>query len=92
MQHQGIDTTTASEDAVRERNVLMAVLEVHPGQLTEEELVREFADSPEEFRSRDGFSRATRDLVAVGLLHRCGQFVLPTRAAVRIKELWGLLG
>lgn len=92
MQHQGIGSDPASEDANYERTVLMAILEVHPGQSSEAELVREYADHPEDFASRDAFERAIRDLVAVGLLHRSGEFVLPTRAAVRVKELWGLLG
>jgi hypothetical protein len=92
MQHQGIESDPASEDAAHERRVLMAVLEVHPGQITESELVREYADQPGDFRTRDGFLRAIRDLAKVGLLHRNGEFVLPTRAAVRIKELWGVLG
>lgn len=83
---------TSGEDAKFERAVLMAVLEAHPTQITEAELIREHADDPEGFAARDAFGRAVRDLVGVGLLHRSGNFVLPTRAAVRIKELWGVLG
>jgi hypothetical protein len=81
----------AGEDAKCERAVLMAVLETHPTQITEAELIREYAD-PDDFGMRDAFGRAVRDLVGVGLLHRSGDFVLPTRAAIRIKELWGVLG
>jgi hypothetical protein len=92
MPDRGIGRDPASEDAQYERDVLTAVLEVHPAQITEVELVREFADDPEDFLSRDGFARATRELTRVGLLHRSGEFVLPTRAAVRIKEIWGLIG
>jgi hypothetical protein len=82
--------TTAEEDAAHERIVLSAVLEVHPGQITEAELVREHADDPSS--ARDAFERAIADLTGVGLLHRQGDFVLPTRAALRVKELWGVLG
>lgn len=80
------------EDAGYERVVLMAVLEAHPSQITKAELIREHADDPEGFTARDAFERAIRDLVGVGLLHRSGDFILPTRAAVRVKELWGVLG
>lgn len=82
----------AGEDAKFERTVLMAVLEAHPTQITEAELIREHADDPKGFAASDAFGRAVRDLIGVGLLHRSGDFVLPTRAAVRIKELWGVLG
>ena len=82
--------STAEEDAAHERIVLAAVLEVHPGQITEAELVREHADDPHS--ARDSFERAIADLARAGLLHRHGGFVLPTRAAVRVKELWGVLG
>jgi len=81
----------AEEDAKYERAVLMAVLETHPTQVTEAELIREYAGDPADFATCDAFGRAVRDLVGVGLLHRNGDFVLPTRAAVRVKELWGLL-
>jgi hypothetical protein len=83
---------TSGEDAKFERAVLMAVLETHPTHLTEAELIREHADDPDDLGTRDAFGRAVRDLIGVGLLHRSGDFVLPTRAAVRIKELWGVLG
>lgn len=92
MQCQGIESDPSSEDLNCQRDVLMAVLEVHPSHLTEAELVREYAEQPDDFRSRDAFGRAIRDLAGAGLVHRSGEFVLPTRAAVRIKELWGLIG
>jgi hypothetical protein len=91
MQDHSTEGDPAREDAQYERVVLMAVLEAHPTQITEAELVREHG-GPEDFATRDAFGRAVRDLVGVGLLHRSGDFVLPTRAAVRIKELWGVLG
>jgi hypothetical protein len=92
MHDHSTESGPAGEDAKFERAVLMAVLEAHPTQITEAELIREHADDPEDFGMRDAFGRAVRDLVGVGLLHRSGDFVLPTRAAVRIKELWGVLG
>lgn len=82
--------STAEEDVAHERVVLSAVLEVHPGQISEAELICEHGDDSSS--TRDAFERAIADLTRVGLLHRHGEFVLPTRAAVRIKELWGVLG
>jgi hypothetical protein len=92
MHDHSTEPGTAQDDAKYERIVLTAVLEAHPAQITEAELFREHADDPEDFGMRDAFGRAVRDLVGVGLLHRSGDFVLPTRAAVRVKELWGVLG
>jgi len=92
MQDHSTESSPAEDDAKYERAVLMAVLETHPTQITEAELVREYAGDSEDFATHDAFGRAVRDLVGVGLLHRSGDFVLPTRAAVRIKELWGVLG
>jgi hypothetical protein len=92
MHDHSTEPATAQDDAKYERIVLTAVLETHPTQITEAELFREHADDAEDFGMRDAFGRAVRDLVGVGLLHRSGDFVLPTRAAVRIKELWGVLG
>lgn len=91
MHDHSTEPATAQDDAKYERIVLTAVLETHPTQIAEAELIREYAD-PDDFGMRDAFGRAVRDLVGVGLLHRSGDFVLPTRAAVRVKELWGVLG
>jgi hypothetical protein len=40
-----------------------------------------------EFEERDRVQRAVRDLIAGGLIHRVGDLVLPTRAAVNFHEL-----
>jgi len=92
MHDHSTESDPAREDPQYERVVLTAVLETHPAQITEAELVREHTGGPEDFATRDAFERAVRDLVGVGLLHRSSGFVLPTRAAVRVKELWGVLG
>ena len=39
------------------------------------------------FDHRDAIERAARDLAGVGLLHRNGELVFPTRAAFRFSEL-----
>lgn len=67
--------------------VLMHLLHAYPAQLTATELLHELTETPNDFGSRDRIQRATRDLVAVGLLHRNGEFVVPSRAAVHFHEL-----
>ncbi len=85
----GKDTTTAQEDAKVQRAVLLVALDHHPAQLTLAELVRETAADPADFGELDAGERAVADLVGAGLLHRNGELVLPTRAAIRFDELVG---
>lgn len=73
--------STAEEDAALESAVLQQVLALHPTTITMEELARELDEGG------DALERAVRDLIAAGLLHRSGELVLPTRAALRFDEL-----
>jgi hypothetical protein len=77
------------EDATLEAVVLRQLLALHPVQLTVGELVREIADEPKDFRLTDAVGRAVRDLTATGLVHRSGDVVLPSRAALRFDQLLG---
>jgi hypothetical protein len=70
-----------------ERAVVEAVVDLHPIQLTIDELIRELTDTPDDFASRDRIEIAVQQLARAGLLHRNGAFVLPTRALVRAIEL-----
>jgi hypothetical protein len=79
--------TTRAADLATESTVLRQVLEVHPVLLTVGELIREIAGEQAEFAERDAIERAVRDLGGVGLLHRQGELVLPTRAALHFSEL-----
>lgn len=79
--------TTEAEDAATESAVLLRVLDLHPAQLTLPELIRDVGGEGAEFRQRDAIERATRELTGAGLLHRQGEFVLPTRAALRFSQL-----
>jgi hypothetical protein len=79
--------TTEAEDAATESAVLLRVLDLHPAQLTLSELVRDVGGEVAEFRQRDAIERAVRELTGAGLLHRQGEFVLPTRAALRFSQL-----
>ncbi|MGN6258900.1 MAG: hypothetical protein ACTHN3_14320 [Solirubrobacterales bacterium] len=82
--------TTAAEDDRDQRAVLIHVLEEDSPPLTLTDLIRELAAGDEEFTEQDRIARAIRELIAVGLLHRSGDLVLPTRAAVRFYELEAL--
>jgi hypothetical protein len=74
--------TTADEDAREERRVLREVLSIYPESFRLDELVRELtAGSPPQFSDEDAIRRAVGELTAVGLLHRVGDLVLPTRTA-----------
>jgi hypothetical protein len=75
------------EDEEVESAVLQQLLDLHPTQLTLDELTREFGVRCGEFGTHDAVERAVRDLAGVGLLHRGEEFVVPTRAALRFNEL-----
>jgi hypothetical protein len=79
--------TPAEDDARTEAAVLRWLLALHPAQITFAELLREVCEEPEDFAQRDAIERAVRDLVAAGLVHRHGEFVVPSRAALRFDEL-----
>jgi hypothetical protein len=79
-------TTRAADDAT-EAAVLTVLLDLHPTQLTLEELVREVAGEDARFAERDAIERAVRDLGGAGLLHRVEERTFPTRAALRFNEL-----
>jgi predicted transcriptional regulator len=79
--------TTWAEDEDVESAVLQQLLDLHPTQVTVEELAREFGTRSNDFATHDAVERAVRDLAGAGLLHRGGEFVVPTRAALRFNEL-----
>ena len=66
---------------VLEHGLLHEVLARHPAQLTFDELVRMLGE--ERFLVED----AVASLVGDGLLHRHGDFIVASRAAVRFDEL-----
>ncbi len=78
--------TPADEDAQAQAAILTLVLSEHPTPLTLADVEREIAPD-QDFAGRDAVARAVRDLVAVGLLHRHGDLVLPTRAALHMDAL-----
>lgn len=60
---------------------------VHPATVAVAELTRELACEEPDFATRDAIEQAVRELLGVGLLHLHGQFLSPTRAAIRHREL-----
>jgi hypothetical protein len=81
--------TPAEADERDQAAVLGHVLAEHPDQLTVSELTREVARAGADFSEGDAIERAVRDLVAAGLLHRQGEAIRPTRAALRFERLNG---
>jgi hypothetical protein len=75
------------EDDRAQQGVLGILLHIYPGQYSIEEVVREMTAEPDDVIARDRVENAIRELVAAGLVHRHGQFVFVTRAAVRSGEL-----
>jgi hypothetical protein len=69
--------------------VLMLLLALHPAHLTFAELMLEIGTGPERRGATATVEQAVGALVASGLLHRHGDFLLPTRAALRCDQLLG---
>lgn len=81
--------TPAEENDRDEEGILAHVLAEHPVQLTMTELAREMKRPGEvEAPPPDWLKRGVRDLVALGLLHRSGDTIRPTRAALRFNYLF----
>jgi len=79
----------AADDEAIEAAVLRQLLALYPVQLTIKELKREIAGEENDFALVDAVERAVRELAAAGLVHRNGEVVLPSRAALRLDELFG---
>jgi hypothetical protein len=70
--------------------VLRFLLDPRSAPLTLDEVLTEFIGLDDgTFSERDRIRCAVRDLVCAGLAHRHGEFVMPSRAAVRFGELAG---
>lgn len=87
MEETNQNPMTRSADDSTESAVLAVLLDLHPTQVTIEELVREVAGEDADFAERDAIERAVRDLGGAGLLHRVEERAFPTRAALRFSEL-----
>lgn len=72
----------AEEDRKVQAAVLGFLIDEDPDRFTIPELSRAMNAGPAAFEAEDAVERAVRELVGAGLLHCCGGFVLPTRAAL----------
>jgi hypothetical protein len=79
--------SNAVQDLRDQGVVLIHVLTLHPSHLRLAEVVREVTAGSADFNDADRFQRASRDLVAVGLLIETAELLLPTRAALRFNEI-----
>lgn len=81
------DRSPAQEDIRTQRQVLQLVLDAYPELFSEGDLEREMLAHPRSFGDRDAIARAVFGLAAVGLLHCCGPVIVPTRAALLLREM-----
>jgi hypothetical protein len=58
----------------------------HPTPMTLPDIALELRGT-QDFDATDAVDRAVRGLIGVGLVHRNGIFVVPSRAALRFREL-----
>ena len=79
--------SSTSEDRKIQDAVLGLVLAEHPTQLTLPEISREIGGESPGFADTDAIDRAVRDLISVGLLHRSGNLIVASRAALRFEQL-----
>ena len=68
--------------------IMILVIAEHPIQLTVSELIRQMVPKDAPFIESDDIERGVRQLVGVGLLHRSGDTIRPTRAALRFNYLF----
>ena len=80
-------STPAEGDRKVEWAVLAFLLDADPDRLTIPEASRAMNAGPVPFEREDAVERAIRELVGAGLLHCCGGFVVPTRAALHFWRL-----
>jgi hypothetical protein len=85
--------TNEGDDTRLEALLLQRLLDLHPTRVTVDELVRELTATDDDFAARDAIERAVSELTRAGLLHPVADdgFVDPTRAAIRLGELFGPL-
>jgi hypothetical protein len=80
-------STPAGDDRRTESAVLALLLDEHPSRLTMGELILVLCADPDRGDPQDAGRRAVSELVGAGLVHRDGDFIAPTRAALYFHRL-----
>jgi hypothetical protein len=80
-------SSPAGEDRRTESAVLALLLDEHPTRLTMDELILMLGADPDRGDPEDAGGRAVCELVGAGLVHRDGDFLTPTRAALYFQRL-----
>lgn len=80
-------SSPAGEDRRTESAVMALLLDEHPIQLTMDELILVLCADPDRDDPNDAGMRAVCELVGAGLVHRHGNFLAPTRAALYLSRL-----
>ncbi len=80
-------SSPAGEDRRTESAVLALLLDEHPSRLTMDELILVLCADPDRGDPQDAGRRAVAELVGAGLVHRDGNFLAPTRAALYFHRL-----
>lgn len=82
------DPPAGPGDHIEDQALALDRLLVHwPTHLQESDLQREAQFDGDEFDQRDRLDRAIQQLFWAGLVSRCGDFVIPTRAAIHFRHL-----
>jgi len=77
----------AAENDREQEAILDHLLYEHPDQLTVSELICEFTRGKAEVSVVDRIEQNVAELIGAGLLHRDGETLRPTRAALRFHRL-----
>lgn len=80
-------SSPTGEDRRTESAVLALLLDEHPTRLTMDELILVLCADPDRGDPQDASQRAVSELVGAGLVHRDGNFLAPTRAALYFHRL-----
>jgi hypothetical protein len=67
--------------------IMWLLISEHPTQLTVAEIVRLMVPPDAGFIESDDIERGVRELVGMGLLHRNGDTIRPTRATLQLHHL-----
>jgi hypothetical protein len=77
----------AAEDDREQEAILDHLLCEHPDQLTVGELIQEFTRGKDDRPHVNRIEHGVAELIGAGLLHRDGETLRPTRAALRFHRL-----